>query len=708
MTNDLDIEINQIDLSDPIDAHSKIAGIVNRWHLDDQNRKVARAASWQQSVNFLVGNQWLQYNQTTRHYETIPYTDANKNIDRPVTNHTLRWVVTVLSGFTSKPETIIDPNSDEPQDKTAAAVAEVVGDYLWVELDKDESYYEAAMNGVCYGVAFRKSFKRPTLKYLDREVPELGPDKQPLPPNPDGTARLVKEKDYLKCPDVEIVPPFNIAFDGSPKRWRDVAIIMETSVRRLSWIVEHYGIDAPGFTGKAGAVTAEEIASNPVNIGEGLKNLVEGQRSGYSNGKGADEMKGCAVVKELYIEPSKQFPQGRMIVCAGEYTLYDSALTPENKSPYYYLEGRIWHPYTFWRYWPQPGSIWALGLVQQLVPIQRRINAIDALLAYNRKTVAVGHWLIPSGAGISDESIIGVPGQHVTYDPDISGAKPELIPGQPLPQQIVQEREMLLAEGSQIASSADIRGGQNPTGVNTLGQLQILTEQADMSRSKQIASWERFIEESEQLDLLNFQDCYRAPQPEVYQKLRKFGKDLSDMDWTTFMGQDIQDNSNVRVERGSTIAKSRIMRQNIILKLAQMGLLGEIVGDPFAHKLFLEEFGLTKLFNEGSIDMKKAEKCIEMMLAGEYPPVLEEIDNPDVQLMVLARYMKDAKFLTLPEEIKNLFFKRYEAYIQMLAQANAVPDNAPEAGTEQGAEGQQPGMKGAGKPGIGETQDLMA
>lgn len=690
MTQDLDIELSRIDINSD-NYQSETLAVLNRWHEDDEQRRTERAAAWSQSINFLLGNQWIQFNERTRHYETIPYTDANKNIDRPVTNHLLRWVITNLAGFTAEPTTTVDPNSDEPSDKTSAKVAEVILDYLWDEMGKGQQYYEAALWAICCGITFRKSFKKNTFNYL--ELPQMEGGKQKL----DEDGNPVSTKQRIRCPESEIISPFNLSFDGIPKRWKDVNIVMESSVRRLGFIKENYDADLPGYLGNAAKVKEESVVTHVLGIGEGLRNLVEGQRTSNFT-KGFNEVKGSAIVKEVYVRPTLQHPMGRMLVSAGEHLLFDSA-KGDKKSPYFYQDGKIWHPYTCWNFWLLPGSMWGMSMVQQLVPIQRRINAIDALMAYNRKTVAVSQWLIPSGANIPDESIIGTPGQHITYDVDAHGAKPEKTHGEPLPQQVLNERALLLEEGSQIANAADIRSGENPRGVNTVGQLQILTEQADKQRSKQIESWEQFIEDSESLDLLNFQDCYVAPDEKMVAKFKKYSKDLTKYDWDHFLGEKIRDNSNVKVEPNSTVPKSRIMRQNIILKLAGMGLLGEIVGDPYAHKKFLEEFGLTELFSDGSIDMQKAEKCIEMMLDGQYPPVLEGVDNPDVQLIVLARYMKQPKFLELDPKIKNLFFKRHQEYVQELAKSNPVPANAPE-----GAGAPQPGG-GAGEPVM---QDSMA
>lgn len=704
---DLDLEISDLDPSSANYAE-ELVGKINSWSEGDINRKNLRAASWSQAIHFLIGNQWLQYNAHEYRWDVIPYTEANKNIDRPVTNHTLRWVTANAAGFTSKPSFIVEPNSDDPSDKTSACVAQVIQNWLWDELEKDDSYYESALWGLTCGTAFRKSYKK--LNGSSMRLPmdnPMQPMAQPVAPGQISQSNSIENQvtDPLAAPEqqmqiiplksveCEIISPFNLTFDGLPKRWRDVNIIMEQSVRKLSWIKKQYTSTEPGYTGKTTEVKEDKVITNILAMSEGLKNLVEG--SIYSNATTTTsgyEIKESAVVKEVYVRPSDKWPRGLMIVVAGGQLLYVSPA--ELGSPFYYRNGKIWHPYTSWGFMKQPGSMWGISLVQQLVPLQRRINSIDALVAYNRKTMAVGTWLIPSGSGIPDESLVGIPGQNVTYDPDVSGAKPEKVPGQPLPDQVLKEREIIVNDGNLIANAADIRSGVNPTGVNTVGQLQILTEQANSSRSKQIDSWEKFIAESEELDLLNFQDCYKAPQQDMSMEFKKYSKDLTRYDWDKFIGSDMRDNTTIRVEKGSTIQRSKLLREQTIMQLLPLNILGNIQ-DPFINKTILAEFGLSSLSSDADVDVKKAEKVIEMMLDGKYPPILE-VDNPEVQIQVLARFMKDIKFLELPQPVVQLFIQRFHEYASALALANAIspneipPGQAPGEGEEKLGDGKGP------------------
>lgn len=668
MTSDRDIAISEIDAAK---EPEKLVGIVNEWYTRDIQNKIIRAATWSQSLHFLSGDQWIRYNDIDRKWQSIPVTRTNRNIDRPVANYILVYVTTNAAMFTGRPTISINPNTDDPRDKTASEVCEVIKEYLWEENDKDDQYYEAALWGISLGITFRKSSKLPSGRVAVIPTGEVNAE----------TGQSIDRPITLRNVKPEIISPYNMTFDGLAKRFQDVGVVMESSIRRLEWIKDNYDQEGPGYTGHAKDLTEALNLSNILSMGEAIKDIVEGNsQTGY--GYKAHEIANSNIVHEIYVRPTRKHQQGLMIVTSGDKLLY------YNDSPYYYLDGKVWHPYTSWNYLKMPGNMWGLSLIQQLIPKQRSINSIDALIAYNRKTMAVGTWLIPTSSGIPDESLVGVPGQNISYHPGERGERPMKESGVPLPGQVLEERNNHLADMDRISNSADVRGGRNPSGVKTLGQLQILSENAERSMSKSVSSWEKFLEQSEQLDLLNFQSAYIVPDPRITRKLKMLSKDLSSFDWDSFRGDALNDNVSVRIEPGSTLNRSNLVQRDIILQLAKLGLLPDIASDPFQHKLFLEKFGVSDLFNESDMDIKKAEKTIEMMMNGIYPPV-EEQDSADKQLLVLARYMKNPKFMDYEPSIKILFKKRWRELLDKLAQSIPPPVEPMGPGA--------PGVQGGGK-----------
>lgn len=625
----------------------KLISAVKEWCSGSQRDNISRAINWETSLRFFAGDQWLRYNQAVRRLESIPYSQNQENIERPVTNHFLRWIVSSASMFSNRPHITIDPNSEEPSDKMAARCGKIILDLSWEKGDKSTEYYLIALAITMMGLCYRRSYKTDRLAYIGDE--------------------------YLQETASEIVLPHRITVDLEARSWKDVTDIMDSVPRRIDWVKQVYGKSGNGFTGNIEGLCAEKIDDPLQALYEGTKHIVEGGNKSFTfNGYGSDyQLKNSVLLRTIYSRPCKAYPKGRQVVVAGNRVLYDSMLSESNQSEYYYLGGDVWHPYTRAAFIEFPASLYPLSLGVQCIPIQSKINKIDALRAYNRKTMAIGQWLIPNGSGIKDGEITGQPGQDIRYNITGMGnalAVPQKVQGIALSNDVLKERADAIQEGDMLSFAAGLKSGENPSGVNTLGQMQILKEEAEQARSKQIESWESFLEKSEQLDLLNFQDVYRIPDIDIVRELTGISKDISNEQWKKFIGSDLKDNASVRIERGSTIIQSKILRQNTILNLARAGLLPEIMTDPVARKDFMTEFGLTKLFSDNNKDVKSAEYAIEKMLDGEYPPILD-IYNPDIQLLVLVRYMKDPKFLELPQDIRALFNNRKDAYMSKIAES---------------------------------------
>ena len=115
MSRNLDLAISELDYEDD----ENLVKTINNWYKLESDRKQLRAMAWSQAIHFLAGNQWIQYNNREQRFDTIPVTERNQHLDRPVTNHFARWMIINASGFTNKPSISIEPNSKDPQDNTS-------------------------------------------------------------------------------------------------------------------------------------------------------------------------------------------------------------------------------------------------------------------------------------------------------------------------------------------------------------------------------------------------------------------------------------------------------------------------------------------------------------------------------------------------------------------------------------------------------------
>lgn len=600
------------------------------------------ARIWDQNIQFYEGNQWVQYNQQTRRYQDIPLTPKNRFIPRPVDNQILPIVQTITSIFTRNRATAsVRPNSTNEADINAAKISERIVDGKWEIDNEDINYIQAAKIALLTGTVFRKD-------YWD---PSKGPFHQQLGASIGDNA-------------VSILDAFRVIPDLQAKSW-----FIESSVQTLGWIRSRFNKESPGYTGLAGKVKEETGLSNLMQIHNNLK-------VGTSSGSDGN-LKNCVVVKECYIAPTDKYPDGLMVIMAGPHVLYI------NKSPYFdprYEDS--WHPYSIFKWEDPVFRFHGISLVENLVPLQKKLNSIDSIVELSRRTMVNPIWMIPNGCGLAEGYLTGAPGLNVIYNPvGASGARPERVPGVGLPADVYREREMTLEQLHSIAGDNQVLQGQRPQGVNTASQMSMMLEQSFSKFSTPIQQWEKFIESSQTKKLRLIAKNYQEPRPELYKTLKALNRDNLEVEIKDFLGSDLRDNVNVRIEAGSNLPKSKIAEQQNYKDLAGMGLFGPLdpSANPIGNQEFLEKFGVEKIQTDLNADVRRARWINSVLLAinrgdmgpESYPPILP-VDNLMIHQKVLSDAVKAPGF----QDTNRMFERRLTEINQILQQQQMAQQQA--------------------------------
>jgi hypothetical protein len=607
-----------------------LASKIESYYAKDMADKLLRAFTWDECIRFYDGDQQIEYNVSTNTFQQVTVTRNNDFIPKPTTNYILPCVKTVVSQLTKqKAKASVRSNSQDPRDISSAKLGDLVLDAKWEELHEDEKQQEKAYWGVITGTAFKKIFwndttgkvlKLPKIEKVVNQVPqvdEMGNPRVDIYGQPmvesqeveqeakDKEGNPVFEEFEIGDVDSAVIPPFNIAIPLNTRSPLEMDWIMEYSIQKIDWIQEQYDSKhGKGYTGKVSEVKEEKSLSVILQLEYRLRTLT-GRRSGghYATGSpGYFDMKNCAILKEWYGKPTKDYPRGRMVVVADGKTCFDG------DSPYY--EDGVedsWNPYVEWRFEIVPGRAWGKGLVDELIPINRRINAIDALIILNRKTMAIPQWIVPEGSGVPKGYINGRPGLQINYRPvGANGAKPEKIDASALPQQVYQEREQAVNDIKRLGMTMDVLEGSNPQGVKTAYQLEQLLENAVASLGATFQRWEKSLEREETKKLLLIAKKYKEARPEFNKRLKAINKDVTDMDLDMFLGADLRDNYNVRVEPESSVPRSKAGENAILRELVQNGVL-DVVKNSVNKREFLDKMGIKGFEYQSSPDVKRAQ-----------------------------------------------------------------------------------------------------
>lgn len=637
------------------------------------------AYMWMQNLHFLLGDQHIYYNQISRQFELLPTTRHNDFIPRPTTNLIQPVVTTMVSNVTrTKPNADVTPNSSNEKDISASRMSKKVQDCKWEDDNMQEKMIDAAYWALLCGTVFRKDYWDSSYGKIVRIPMTEMVQKQYL----DGMGQLqmtTEEKpvydeqgspmfDEIPLGDnaVEIIDPFRIIVDPNASNENSMNWIMETSIQKLFWIRENFDKQGNGYTGEAVNVKEEVNLSTMVELRQRLKTLsVRGTGTYFGSSVGYEtSIKNAAIVKELYIRPTKNHPKGQMIVSAGAKILY------QGDSPYYDGTPDSWHPYTIFRWELIPGRFWGKSLVEDLVEPQRRINAIDSLVVLNRKTMVSPQRLVPHGSGVPEGYWNGAPGLQIQYRPvGANGAKPEIIPGNPLPAQVYQEREVTKNEIAQISGTNEVLQGLRPPGVTTASGLQLLLEQSFNKFAPQIHRWEKFIERGETKKLKLIAHFYREPRPEFINKLRALNKDITDVEIVNFIGADLRNNCQVRIEAGSSIPRSNAAKTQQLQELAQSGVLGDLVNDPLAKQQFLERMGVVGFDVNFEKDVKRAQWENEMLDNGNLNGIsILEFENHQIHKQLHTNRVKEPAFLKMPPDVQQGYLQHIQQHDMYLQQ----------------------------------------
>lgn len=683
------------------DAKSIVARVEDYYRQAGAER-LPMARAWEKSIRFVRGDHYLQYVPSQFRYDQLPVSIRRSDyVPRPITNYIYRYAQALISWqIAAKVNPTVQAASDRDEDRFAARTSEAILEILWQLLREDEKHIDLETWRVITGTAIKKV-------YWDASAGGYA-----VVPNPETGEEIMIPLGDVKT---SVLSPFNFAVDPEASDIDSAQWVMEFSIQSVQWIKEQFAAErGEGYTGAAAEVHEDR------NLNTLLQTLFRLSHSIYTGVAGqsvdASRIKNKAVVKEVYERPSRDYPQGRCFVVAGEKLLYSGP------SPYFFdtWPEPVWHPYTFFRYMPDPGSLWGLSVIYQLTRPQQRMNAIDSMIVLNRKTNAAPKILLPNGSGVPNNYLVGRPGLGIPYNPvGANGAKPEVMQGASLPADVLAERNQAPADMDFIVGGGELLRGAKPPGASAFAALSFLNEQKENSLAVVARQYELGLQRSERMKLLLVQRGYQEPRPEFVARLRARLAGASSIELENFIGSDLRNNVEVRVEPLASIPRSRILQQQTLLELIGRNLLPSVLQDPQEHSEFLEIFNVKRFGRTTGKDVRKAEaenlmirqganvSLIEIHLKGIEDPMIraraflsaDEFilpdENHELHIYVHTQDMKDVNYLKLPEQIRLIHQFHVEAHRfaqQQLLSAQQAQMMAMQAQTATG--GMQMGSRG--------------
>ena len=607
-----------------------------------QNERKQFEATWKLCMNFLMGNQYCAI------APNLEVENSDKQYfwqEREVFNHIAPTLDIRLAKLQKvRPIMSVIPASTDDCDQKTAKLCKKIINSVANKQDLSAQICKATKWSEICGTSFYKIVWNS----------ELG--------------EVIAEKDgkQVKTGDIEIsvTSPFEIYPDSvNNENIDDCQSIIHAKAYHVDEIKNIYGVDTKG----------EDInVFSLENVGTGLGGL--GYHA-YATKIVSGIKPNHALVIEKYEKPSKEHPNGRFIIIAGETLVYDGELPFVNRT-----NGKRGFPFVKQVSIEQAGSFWGTGIVERLIPVQRAYNAVKNRKHEFLNRLSMGVLTVEDGSvdldNLEEEGLS--PGKILVYR---QGANvPRYMANTSVPTDFEKEEQALLTEFMTISGVSDIlNNSSNYTNISGVA-LQLLIEQDESRISPTTDIMKQCIK------LIGGQILRLYKQFVTIPKLIKVAGDNGELEMIYFSASDIT-SEDIVFESDTEITESLAQRRSMVFDLLNAGLLqdenGKLSNRMRLKALDLLGFGIWENAQDmNELHTKKASTENVELSCGKSVSVCE-IDDHDMHINEHISYMLGCDYKKKYENDKTIE-KAFLEHIRMHKQMKKLEQEIDQKGENYG------------------------
>lgn len=492
---------------------------------------------------------------------------------------------------------------------------------------------------------------------------------------------------------------FNFYWDPKARDLDEARWCGELCYLDLDWWDQNFPTLGPYVSEESGADTSSYYEAS-------LTALVGPSIQGTAHYGGGQNLVHGAVGRFYQEKPSVEYPNGIYAIVVNGVLVYPEEEDGGEVNPELPIKDTNGHPtgefnYTEFKYDLAVGRFPGRTPLDDMVPLQRKINGIDAQILMNRKTLLNPWVLAPKGSGLVPGQVAMRPAATIVYNFVGIGQAPQVVKGEALPNSIYEERNAAEKSMDALAQSEAMDKAAAPQGMKSGVALNFMREKTEEEQSPRLGRWARCMAKRKRKQLLLAQQHYREPRAI---KLLGTGKEWEVHYW---QGSDLAGNTDVTIDPGTVIPRSPAIKTQLIFDAAEQHLID--FSDPQQKQKALEILGLQDFETEIGPDVRRATKENAELDEGKPAMVNQQYDNHEVHLKIHIPRHKDPSFDALPDLAKRAHEQHVEMHKQILMQQQLAslrgqqgggggpqPPGAPPAGPG-GVDGQMaPGANGAG------------
>ena len=684
--------LQRLDHTDDVQREA-LRGALCQWRDDCEQAKWTNATQWFENTAYLLGNHLTRFffrpetgfgTHTFGVSDKSPYDGVVAKVADNRMIHAYESVEAMLTQGTPEPR--IKPNTNHPDDEDAAAIAQLTLSLLMENpIDLPELRGEAAKIAMLCGTVAAET------EYGDTDIPVPTPkykkkrEKNPLFGRIEGEPKRVDTfveagETVTMEQDIQarLWSPFHFGTDPRATTARDLTWIYRNSFEDIEWIREQFDRDEEGYYPEElesidelpasryplfwHARIQDLIASPQYSAqGAGLSSLPSLYASGTTPGQ--------TVLTIFDVKPSRQYPRGRTIVLAGTRLIYCGEARAWSEK----YKWR-WHPYRFFSWFTVPGRFLGFPLFSALVPLQKKINAIDALVQANRQYMSIGQWITAKQHRMAEGRLSGIPGEVYTYTAMPGIAPPAKAHNVPLPQELLIERQQLISSIDSIAGSGVVTGEVAASAARSGVMLDFLRKEKLRSKAPMLTRFEKFIEGIGQDVLIEIQNNMNKANPSLTERIKVAARQHSIRQIAAFTGASLRDHNAVSIDIANAALHSPEAMEAKAMEALQ--ILGNTAQVPQLVSL-LKAAGLGDYaVNPQSASVERTRRLIarieegEILLTGKMKPefiIQYGIDEPNVMAPIFQEAILSDRFNDLEKDSKRTITALYD-YLRMLIQ----------------------------------------
>jgi len=591
-----------------------------------KNQRVTFERDWYYNMAFYFGRQWVEWVGTSTNNF-----DFYRLYEPPAPKWRVRLVVNKIRPIIRKELTklgkeriqyYVVPESTDDTDITASRAAEAISEYLFQELGWEPNKRRAVFWALMCGSSFIKTWFDPN-KLDSSGIP--------------GTVCIDPVNAFhMFVPDLE------------QEEIEDQPYVVHASAKDTKWVNETWQSETRSDV-SAGGVALEQRFFSAL----GIANATE---------------RDLTYVKEMWVKPCSDYPQGMVIIWAGQELLSYSVWPYKNTR---YPFAKIDHIPT--------GRFYGDSVIKDLIPLQKEYNRTVSQIIEAKNRMARPQLLAAKGS-IDPGKMTSEPGLIITYQPGF--APPTPLPLVQLPNYVENSLERISRDMDDNVGQFEVSNGRTPPGVEAASAIAYLQEENDTRLSHTVQSIEEATEKTGKA-MLSLVDQYWDAE-----RLVKVTGVNNMLETFEFSKSDVAGNTDFRVQAGSGIPRSRAAKQAF---LTELGKLGWIPPDRILRYLDMVE--TNKLFEDSQVSVRQAQRenvrmrdippevmqqvqamqaqAPQMDQMGQpipAPPIIpvNEFDDDAVHIDEHSRFMRTQEYEILPPEIQQNFLSHLAVHKQRM------------------------------------------